>query len=83
MTAIEPVSEEMRQAIARGEKAIYAFGEVVYRDIFKRKRRTEFCYSLSGQNFWNSYKTSRANPDSPFRLPGISLSSTTARPSAG
>lgn len=45
--ASEDLTPAQMKAIQTGEKDLYAFGEVVYRDTFGYRRATRFCYTLA------------------------------------
>ena len=57
--------EENVEAITKEQKAIYAVGEVHYRDTFNKKHITEFCFYLCGEDFRRSSIASKAKPGHP------------------
>jgi hypothetical protein len=49
-----PLGQDEIQAIESGRNGLYAHGLVVYFDIFGRKRRTEFCFSIREKDMHNT-----------------------------
>ena len=47
----EPFTIDDMQRLRRGELILFAFGYVEYRDTFKRRQKSEFCYSVDKEVF--------------------------------
>ncbi len=47
----EPVTAAQLEAVRKGEAEFYVFGLIVYRDTFREKRWTKFCYVLDADEF--------------------------------
>ncbi len=57
-----PITEEQYKSIEDGTAGLYLVGNAEYRDTFGKKRRTEFCFCLTGEAFAETARLAKANP---------------------
>lgn len=57
----QPITSEQINKVMAGEMRLYAFGAVEYRDTFRTKRETRFCYQLDGDGLRELDQVGMAN----------------------
>lgn len=59
------ITTDQLKALRSGEAELYVFGVILYRDTFRTKRRTKFCYVLDAEEFKRGEAVAAKRPGEP------------------